>query len=103
MKKLQSNPAAKLCAVIVLLCAIFGAGVFDGDGPGGDEPGALLRPAQGGVPPQLALYPGDDLQGVEGLGDVVVRPDVQAQDLVGVLAFNFIILNSFLMIFPIGT
>ena len=28
MKKLQSNPAAKLCAVIVLLCAVFGAGVF---------------------------------------------------------------------------
>ena len=28
MKKLQSNPAAKLCAVVVLLCAVFGAGVF---------------------------------------------------------------------------
>ena len=28
MKKLQSNPAAKVCAVVVLLCAVFGAGVF---------------------------------------------------------------------------
>ena len=28
MKKLQSSTAAKVCAVIVLLCAAFGMGVF---------------------------------------------------------------------------
>ena len=62
--------------------------VVQGDGAYGEQAGALVRPAQGGVPPQLALHPGDDLQGVEGLGDVVVRPDVQSQDLVRVLTFG---------------
>ena len=33
----------------------------------------------------MAAYPGHQLLGVEGLGDVVVRPHGQAQDFVGVL------------------
>ena len=49
----------------------------------------LLRAApQGGVPPELRLDPGQDLDGVEGLGDIVVRPDVETQHLVGVLALG---------------
>ena len=48
----------------------------------------LLLPPQGGVPPELALDPRQHLNGVEGLGHIVVRPDVQPQDLVGVLALG---------------
>ena len=43
---------------------------------------------QGGVPPQLALHPGQHLDGVEGLGDIVVRADVQPQHLIAVLALG---------------
>ena len=50
-------------------------------------PAALLA-AQAGVAPELALDPCDDLDGIEGLGDVVVRPDVQPQDFVAVLALG---------------
>ena len=44
--------------------------------------------SQLGVPPELAADPGRQLLGVEGLGDVVIRPHGQSQDLVGVLAFG---------------
>ena len=40
------------------------------------------------VPPQLAADPGSHLHRVEGLGDVVVRPHVEAQDLIRVLALG---------------
>ena len=38
-----------------------------------------------GVPPQLGLHPGRQLQRVEGLCDVVVRPQGQTGDLVHIL------------------
>ena len=50
--------------------------------------GLLLHAPQGGVAPQLAADPGQDLDGVKGFGNVVVRPHVQAQHLVGVLALG---------------
>ena len=56
-------------------------------GPTVSRPGPFSAP-QGGVAPQLALHPGDHLQGVEGLGDIIVRADVQPQDLVRVLALG---------------
>ena len=62
--------------------------VIHGDGPHGEQAGALVRAPQAGISPQLGLHPGHHLQGVEGLGDIVVRPDVQAQDLVRVLALG---------------
>ena len=40
------------------------------------------------VAPQLAADSGADLQGLEGLGDIVVRSQVQPQHLVRVLAFG---------------
>ena len=48
----------------------------------------LLSSAQSSIPPQLALYPGDHFQGIEGLGDIVIRTDIQAQNLVVILAFR---------------
>ena len=42
--------------------------------------GAVIEP----VPPQLGLDPGNHLQGIEGLCDVVVGPDGQAHDLIPV-------------------
>ena len=44
--------------------------------------------AQLGVPAQVGADPGDDLQGVEGFGDVVVRAHVQPQDFVRVLTLG---------------
>ena len=43
---------------------------------------ALVVP---GVPPELGLDPGHQLQRIEGLGEVVVRPQGQPHDLVHVL------------------
>ena len=52
--------------------------------PAGQNPAAPL--GLGGVvplvPPQLGLHPGHQLQGPEGLGEVVVRPQGEAGDLV---------------------
>ena len=39
-----------------------------------------------GVAPELGLYAGHHLEGIEGLCDIVIRADVQPQDLVVVLA-----------------
>ena len=54
--------------------------------------GQHLRPAGAApkleIPPQLAADPGRHLHRVEGLGDVVVRPHVQPQDLIRVLALG---------------
>ena len=49
--------------------------------------GLALTP-QGGVPPQLALHPGQHLNGIERLGDIVVRADVQPQHLVRILTLG---------------
>ena len=59
--------------------------VVQGDAPGLEEGGLHHAAPQLEVPPQLGLHPGQHLHGVEGLGDVVVRPHVEAQDLVRVL------------------
>ena len=40
------------------------------------------------VSPQLAFDPRHDLHGVEGLRDIIVRADVEAEDLIRVLAFR---------------
>ena len=50
--------------------------------------GLLLQAAQCGIPAQLGADPGKDLDGVEGLGDVVVRPHIEPQHLVGILALG---------------
>ena len=44
----------------------------------------LVRPIVAGVPPELGLDPGHQLQGIEGLGDIVVCADGQSHDLVHV-------------------
>ena len=44
--------------------------------------------AQLGVPAQLAFYPGQQFHRIKGFGHVVIRPHVQAQHLVAVLAFG---------------
>ena len=58
------------------------------DGAHGEHTGRLLRSPQCRIAAQLALHPGDHLQGIEGLCNVVVRPDVKSQDLVCILALG---------------
>ena len=58
-----------------------------------DAPGPQLIPlrrhrAQLSIAPQLRAHPGQQLHGVEGLGHIVVRAQVQAEDLVRVLALG---------------
>ena len=48
----------------------------------------LVHTAEGGVPPQMGTHPGYQLHGIEGLGDVIVRSDVQPQNLVAGFAFG---------------
>ena len=50
--------------------------------------GLLLHASQLGVPPELAAYPGHHLHRIEGLGNIIVRPQVQPQHLVRILAFR---------------
>ncbi len=52
------------------------------------EVSSFRWPPQRGVAAELAFYPGQDLNGVERLGHIVVRPDIEAQDLVRVLALG---------------
>ena len=40
------------------------------------------------IAPYLGLHPGDELQRIEGLGDVIVSPDVQSGDLVIILGLG---------------
>ena len=40
------------------------------------------------IAPELGADPGLQLHGIEGLGDVIVRPHVEAQHLVGILALG---------------
>ena len=57
----------------------------------GEQIGPVLgagAAAQGGIPAELAFHPGDDLDGVKGLCDIVVGADVEPQNLVRVLAFG---------------
>ena len=59
------------------------------DDAAADEQAAFdLAAAELQIAPQLALDPREQLHGVEGLGDVVVRADVEAEHLVGVLALG---------------
>ena len=50
------------------------------------QPAAALLLGRHARPAQQGPHPGLQLQNVEGLGDVVVRPALEADDLVGVLA-----------------
>ena len=57
----------------------------------GDHQGAIARLRSGIVllvPPQLGLDPGHQLQGLKGLGHIVVRPQGEAGDLVHALPFG---------------
>ena len=47
---------------------------------------ALVRASEGGVSPELCLYAGADLNGIEGLCHIVVGSDIQTEYFVGVLA-----------------
>ena len=61
---------------------------IDDQAPAGERlfPGSF--PVVAFVPPQLGFHPGHQLQGEEGLGDVVVRPQGQAVDFVQLLPFG---------------
>ena len=56
--------------------------------------------AQLGIAPELATHPGHQLLGMEGLGDVVVRPHGQAEHLVRVLALGAEHNNGQVALFP---
>ena len=62
-------------------------GAVDGESPQGEFSRLflLLLPPGGRGPAEQGLHPGLDLQNVEGLGDIVVRPVLKAQELVRVL------------------
>ena len=62
--------------------------VVQADAPGSQGLARFRRALIAEIAPQLAADPGADLQGLEGLGHIVVRPQVQAQDLVRILAFG---------------
>ena len=44
-----------------------------------------VQAPQGSVPAQIGLHPRHKLQRIEGLGDIIVRTDVQPENLVRVL------------------
>ena len=62
--------------------------VVQGDAPQPQGRGADGAAAQLQIPAKLGLDPRQDLHGVEGLGDIVVRPQVQALNFVRVLGFG---------------
>ena len=47
-----------------------------------------VQTAKGSVPAQIGLHPGGQFQGVKGFGDIVIRPNVQPQNLVRVLGLG---------------
>lgn len=82
---------------VVLLggqCGVFavhghGLGVVVQPDTADDQRAGLHRAAaQLEIAPQLGPHTGQHLHGVEGLGDVVIRPHVETQHLVGVLALG---------------
>ena len=58
------------------------------DRPDRERPVVRLSAAELHVAPQLGSYAGAELDRIEGLRDVVVRPDVEPEHLVGVLALG---------------
>ena len=62
--------------------------VVQGDAPQAQGRGADGAAAQLQIPAKLRLDPRQDLHGVEGLGDIVVRPQIQALNFVRVLGFG---------------
>jgi len=75
-------------------CGVFavhghGLGVVVQPDTADDQRAGLHRAAaQLEIAPQLGPHTGQHLHGVEGLGDVVIRPHVETQHLVGVLALG---------------
>ena len=72
----------------IFAASVHGLGlVVQPDAPDLQGRGLLLHASQLGVPPELAAHPGHHLHRVERLGNVIVRPQVQPQHLVRILAF----------------